>query len=824
MSTTDRCEREARNRLVRNPVAIECARAAAGFAGGRAEIVIFEDAHVVVAASSDGRGAFLPRSMKRAEAALREHDGALGVTEMDGAHSTAICDPDGGLVAALTVWDHAVRVDHAAAAALARVVQAEIGVAPSGSSVDFHAEVLRGQRDAVLVLGSDLSIRWISEGVGSLIGRTPAEVVGRSAADFIHPDDVEATLDAITRISQRLELYRLNIRLSNSSGDYTPVEITGTDMSDHESVGGLVLSLRDAQHDRELGITIDRERRTSDAIVGGLRDGVLATDEFGAVTAVNQAARTMFGIAPSVAPAQMDVDRFALVTLDGRTRDILDTDGSTNEVCCLVSLDGGVRYLTVSCQEIVDDSTTLGNVVIFTDVTSDHRAAEELRSQAMHDQLTGLANRRQLEQWFEELATAGEAVDVVVCLVDLDGFKGVNDTHGHRVGDQLVRLAAKRLALELRDADLLVRHGGDEFVVLMLDGGGVDEAAAVAERCRRVLAEPYELDGHRFDLTGSVGVATASTTDLDGDRLLKHADLALYAAKDNGRNRVEIFDEAMAAAAVNEDLQRRLLREALDDDRLVMHFQPLVDARSEAVVGYEALARLRTADGEILPPSMFLSGVDGTSLMWEFDQAAFELSCQAAALFSRVDADVSPYVACNFSPVSVQHPDFVDFLEATIVGAGVDPAKICIELTESAAFDAGQRGLTALAAVGARGFRIALDDFGTGYSSLAHIRDLPISSIKVDRSFVVRLGQGTNERTITEAVVRLAEDLEVDIVAEGVETQLQLDQVRSLGFSTIQGWYYARAMPLAECLHHWSGRARRDSRADGVDHRGELAT
>ncbi len=789
---------------MRHPVAIECVRAAASFTGGLAEVVVFDLDHVMVAASSDARGAFVPRPLMAAEAAVWSGESGAASVEIDGVVVTSIRDRCGVVVAALTISGHTRSVDTDGMAALARLVEAQLPDESNQVAADFHAEVLRGQRDAVLVLSPDLEVRWVSEGIGSLIGRTPGEVIGRSAADFLHPEDLATALEGVARISQGLEIYRVNVRLLNSNGGYTPVEVTGNDLSERPSVGGLVLSLRDAQHERELGLVIDRARRTSDAIVGGMRDGVLATDEFGVVTAINHTARAMFGIEPMSSPALLDIGRFALVTLDGRPHDILDANNPHFTPCCLVSPCGEMFYLEVTSQAIADETSTLGTVVIFTDITSEHRAAEELRHQALHDHLTGLANRRQLEHRLDELATVAHGVDVAACFVDLDAFKGVNDTHGHRVGDELVRIASKRLAGVLRDGDLLVRQGGDEFVVLLVGVADLDEAAEVAERCRRVLADPYEIGGQRFHLTTSVGVSFANGERLDGDLLLQHADLALYAAKDRGRNRVEVFDEALEAAAINEEFQRRLLREAIDEDRLLMHFQPLVDAHTEAVVGYEALARVHDLDGEILGPAAFLSGAEGTSLMWDLDCAAFRLSCQAAALFARLAPETPPFVACNFSSVSVNHPGFAHLLDTTVAEAGVDPGQISIELTESAAFEAGEHGVAALVGVAERGFRIALDDFGTGYSSLAHIRDLPISSIKVDRSFIVRLADGSNERSITEAVVRIADDLRISVVAEGVETSEQLDQAKTLGFSTIQGWYYSRAVPLAECLQSWA--------------------
>ena len=803
MNAASRDEQAATSRLVRHPVAIECARAAASFADAAAEVVVFEGEHVFVAASSDSRGAFLPRPMKTAEAELKADTRRTAFVETDGVHCTAIRDRSGSLVAALTIWGHRRAIDAAGTAALGRLIEAKLPDASEMLAGDFHTEVLRGQRDAVLVLSPDLEVRWVSEGVGSLLGLTANEVIGRPAADFLHPDDLMFTLDSVTRLSQGLEMYRVNVRLLNSGGDYTPVEVTGTDMTSNPSVGGLVLSLRDAQQDRELGIAIDRARRTSDAIVSGLRDGVVSTDEFGAITAINETAREMFGIDAGLTPAQVDIGQFALVTADGRPHDILDPAARTRTPCLLVSARGEVRYLNVLSQEVADETSTLGNVIIFTDSTSEYEAAARLRKQALHDQLTGLANRRQLSQRLDELALASTPVNVAACFIDLDAFKSVNDTYGHRAGDELVRVAAKRLARELGDANLLVRQGGDEFVALLVGVADLDEAAAIAERCRVVLADPYDLRGQRFNLTASVGVALASTDHFDGDQLLQRADLALYAAKGAGRDRVSVFDEAFEAAAINEEFQRRLLREALDEGRLVMHFQPLVDTRSELTVGYEALARVRDLDDEILSPAAFLSGVEGTSLMWDLDRSAFELSCEAAAMFARLAPGRAPYVACNFSSVSVNHPDFLAFVDATVEAAKVEPSQISIELTESAAFEAGERGLSSLVGVVDRGFRVALDDFGTGYSSLSHIRDLPISSIKVDRSFIARLSEGSNERSITEAVLRLADDLGVGVVAEGVETTEQLEQVRSLGFSTVQGWYYSRALPLTECVQAW---------------------
>jgi len=798
-----------RRRLARHHVAVDSVRSAVAFGATTAEIAVFETDHVYVAACSSGEGAMLPRPMHPAETALRaahcgDSDSAVVQPAPGEWVAVPICDAAGQLVAALSARFDDPPSSLGGLRSLARFVESELAT-DAVEDDDFVHAVLEGQRDAVLVLTSDLTIRYVSRGVSSLLGLTPNEAVGRSAADFLHPDDIETTLHALTRLSQGLEMWRVSVRLLNSGGLWVPVEVTGNDLCDDPVVGGLVVSLRDAQHDKEIGLAMDRTQRLSEAIVGGLRDGVIATDEFGAITTINNTARDMFDIDADRVPAQLRLDDFGLVDLDGRPVEVLARGTACADVSCLVSQRGEVRYLRTSHQPIHGGGAAeLGTVVVFSDVTAEFLADEALRNQALHDQLTGLPNRRQLDARLVDLASTRSDKKVAACFIDLDDFKAINEMHGHRSGDEMVRLAARRLAGELREHDLLVRQGGDEFVALLVGVESLDIAAEIAERCRRALHAPYAIGGDRFHVTGSIGVAISTCAELDGDLLLQHADLALYAAKDGGRNRVECFDAELAAAARVEESQRRLLRDALEEDRLVMHFQPLVDSTTERVVGYESLARIRDLDGEILGPGAFLDAISGTPLVWELDRAAFELSCQAATLLARIDPKRTPYIACNFGAISINHPDFVAFVVDTVERAGIAPAHICLELTESAAFDGSGRGAIALEDLGSRGFQLALDDFGTGYSSLSHMRDLPITSIKVDRSFISRLGLGANEHSIAGAIAQLAGELAIGVVAEGVETSDQLRHAQDLGFHTIQGFYYSRAIPLTECLQNWA--------------------
>lgn len=780
--------------------------------GMAAEVVIFEENRVFIAASTDTDRLTRPRPMTMAEVAAAA-SGGHETQRVDGPEPSLLIPLliEGELVAGLSLFGgDAIPASTGGLVPLARLVAGLLSEQAKESKIDFHDKVLNGLRECVIVMSPELTLTWLSQGAITLLGMNPIEAIGRPAMDFLHPDDVEKTLNGIARFAQGLEVYRLVIRVLTSSGDYTPVEVMGNDLSMDNDVGGLVLSLRDAQHDSELGEEIERSRQLSTAIVEGLPDGLIATDRYGHVTVANTVARSMFSADPDVIAAELPLDTFALFTLDGRPVDM--STPTKKPIRCLLPDAGKLRYLDCSIGQIeAGEAGTYGCVIVLTDVTAEHRGAEDLREQALHDQLTGLPNRRQMEARLTELATRSTHGTVAACFIDLDGFKLVNDTHGHRVGDQVIREAAQRLQSQLREVDLLVRHGGDEFVALLIDIESLAHAEEVADRLRSVLEHPYEIGTERFDLTTSVGVATASTHDLSSEILLQHADIALYEAKGNGRNRVQLFDDSLAQVLSDEQKQRRILRDAIDEARVVMHFQPLVDSVSDRTVGFEALARVRSHDGELLTPSHFLDAVSNTGMMWDLDRIAFALSCDAAQLLATIDPANPAYVACNFSSVSLTHPDFLSFVVETSEAAKVDAGQICIEVTESAAFDSGGRSAVALHELKARGYRLALDDFGTGYSSLAHLRDLPITSVKVDRSFVEQLGADTSERAIAEAVVSLAQDLSLGVVAEGVETEEQAKQVKELGFETIQGWHYSKALPIDKCLEHWRESTARAS-------------
>ncbi|MDH3706928.1 MAG: PAS domain-containing protein, partial [Acidimicrobiia bacterium] len=429
-------EQATRELLSRHPIAVDCALAAGSAARSAAEVVVFEAGRAFVVASTEAE-VLQPRHLLAVEEQLLS-EGARVATDGDAA-AFAIVGHAGGTLGSLTLLDTSGTVNGDTYHALARVVSTVAADATRlVADQSLEAAVLDGLRDAVVVLGADMTIEWANRAVGSLIGRSPADMIGRSALDLLHPDDLGSALDAMTRLSEGLSITRAFVRLERGNGGYERVEVTGSDHSSHPTLGGMVLSLRAAEVEEELEASVDRVMRMSDAIVTGLLDGIVATDEFGAITMVNGVAREMFGLDPYAPPSQLELGDFTFLDHDGRPISpdlqpaLANLDDEPREVC-VMSARGQMRYVSTHQRPVHDDQgELLGSVLVFHDITQARRAADELRSQALHDQLTGLANRRQLEDRLGDLMAAETPHLVAACFIDLDGFKLVNDTHGHR--------------------------------------------------------------------------------------------------------------------------------------------------------------------------------------------------------------------------------------------------------------------------------------------------------------------------------------------------------------------------------------------------------
>lgn len=444
----------------------------------------------------------------------------------------------------------------------------------------------------------------------------------------------------------------------------------------------------------------------------------------------------------------------------------------------------------------VDDGHGNEIVMSFRDITDRKLAEQDLEYAATHDQLTGLANRKNLVAEIRRalLASHRSGRPTAVVMLDLDHFKFVNDSLGHAVGDDLLREAASRMRSSVRDGDFVARHGGDEFVVVMRDLEAPDEATAVAQRIVDVFRSPVLVGATELFTTASVGVAI-SRVGSDVDSLLSEADTAMYVSKDAGRDRCSLFNEELRHAATERLRIESGLRAALAHDELDVWYQPEIDVFDGHLTAVEALVRWHHPDRGLYTADRFIDVAEESGLIVEIGTFVIRRACAQAALWNSGRSARPLVVRINLSTRQLAEADLLDIVDTAMTTSDVDAGWLCFEITETAIL----RDIPAVArnvhGIHSRGIALALDDFGTGYASLSHLRELPISVLKLDRSFVASIDDNEFDRRLVAGVIALAHGLDITVTAEGVEHERQAEILRSLGCRRAQGFLYSAAVP-----------------------------
>ena len=429
------------------------------------------------------------------------------------------------------------------------------------------------------------------------------------------------------------------------------------------------------------------------------------------------------------------------------------------------------------------------------DAVAREQTEAQMRHQALHDPLTGLPNRTllldRIQQWRERARRHGGWAALM--FVDLDRFKVVNDGLGHDAGDALLVRVASRLASTVRAGDTVARLGGDEFMILCEDVTGDREAQDTAERVMASLEAPFALQGHRRQVTASIGVVVADAA-RDLDALMQDADEAMYRAKARGRDRWEMFDQAMRERSRNRLELERDLRVAVGKHELYNAYQPIV-SMNRSIVGFEALVRWDHPVRGPISPSEFIPVAEHTGLIVDIGRTVLTAACRQAANWLREGLLAEDgYMNVNLSPRQVTDPSLLATVADVLAETGLDPRRLCLEITESVLLDDAGAALDALTRLKALGPRLVLDDFGTGYSSLSHIKSFPIDVVKIDRSFIDGLERSSEDAAIVTAVISMGEALGVSVVAEGVETTAQARALQELGCHLAQGYLYSRPL------------------------------
>ncbi len=463
--------------------------------------------------------------------------------------------------------------------------------------------------------------------------------------------------------------------------------------------------------------------------------------------------------------------------------------------------DAAVETLGLGVQDYIvkdaADGKTLRRAIRF---AIERKSMEQrLHAMANYDKLTQLPNRELLlDRLTQAIAQAARQQTLVaLLLLDLDRFKMVNDTLGHAFGDKVLQDVARRITALIGESDTLARIGGDEFVVLLNDIEGARDAAKIANRIIDMLSKPIVIDGHEVFVSTSIGISLFPNDGVDKNDLITNADVAMYRAKEEGRNHIQFYTYGMNAATVERLTLENDLRRAIDREELILHYQPQMDLKTGEITGVEALVRWQHPELGLVPPARFIPIAEETGLIVPIGQWVLNTACAQTKAW--VDAGYPPVVvSVNLSSRQFHQEDMVETVTAALSGSGLNPKQLVVEITESSLMKNPDDAVVTLCLLHNMGVGMSIDDFGTGYSSLGHLKRFPLQTLKIDRSFLSDVTENPEDAAIVRAILAMAHSLKIKVVAEGVETEKQLNFLVDAGCDEIQGFHISKPLPAPE--------------------------
>ncbi|MHB8438028.1 MAG: putative bifunctional diguanylate cyclase/phosphodiesterase [Acidimicrobiales bacterium] len=669
----------------------------------------------------------------------------------------------------------------------------------SHSESKFKA-LVSNAADIIVVVDAQGRLQYVSPSFERVLGLSPSEYEQRSLGDVVHPDDLVRVNSELAGIEDPEQTLRTTLRISDARGDWRQFEASVTNRLADPDVGGIVGNLHD---NTELLEAHERFRSAfEDAPIGiamiGLDGKVLRSNRaYGAI--VGRRSEDLVGTHLLDHTHDDDAE-----VAGAELRRIARADGGVFTVeQRLLNSEGGAVWVMVHGSCVRDAvGRPLYLIVQVQDVTEQHTMRERLAHAAIHDPLTGLPNRVLFMDRLGMALARAERTGrrVAVAFLDLDRFKLVNDGLGHAAGDELLVSVAERLAKAVRQEDTVARFGGDEFTVLWEDLDDEESASVAAQRVLDDLQRPFTLGGAPAYVTASIGMAVAESSSTPAT-LLRDADGAMYGAKKAGRGRIVVFDGTDHEVALENLHVMNTLHAALAEEQFRLHYQPIVELHSGAVVGVEALVRWQHPTRGMLGPSQFIPMAEDSGLIeslgrWVLEQACMQAATRQKRLLALGARQLEIHV--NISPRQLGGHDFLDTVSRAIERAELTPEALCLEITESTLMDDVAVSTEVLRSLRSLGVRISIDDFGTGYSSLSYLKRFQIDSLKVDRSFVEGLGEENDDSAIVAAIVGLAHSLGLTAVAEGVETERALEALARMGCDRVQGYMLGRPQSADE--------------------------
>jgi diguanylate cyclase (GGDEF)-like protein/PAS domain S-box-containing protein len=648
--------------------------------------------------------------------------------------------------------------------------------------------------DVIMYATADAHFMWASPSAEATLGWTPADLVGHRASEFVHPEDRSRMAHDITTSNQRTIAVDQRYRWRRPDGSYHWVEAIGRPIVDAET-GTIVrvVTLRevDAQVRAEQGLQ-EREELYR-LLAENASDVVWQVSEEGLLTWISPSAESVIG---RPVDDLLGTPSSNLICPDDRARFVQTVDlvrGGTSatgefRVC---TPDAEPRWMEISLHS-AEPHRRSARIATLRDVDDAVRARKGLEFALQHDQDTGLPTRSAMADRIDRaLVTLAPGAQLGVLIVGIDLLSDVNDAYGFAADNMVITATATRLATALGRPDLLGRGAGDEFIAILPSIDGAADAVALAERLRAAVRGPLETGGRSLSLTASIGIAVSEPGRTAAD-LLGEATTALHHAKELGRDRWALADPGRSGEAARRLDLEAAVRAGLDAGEFVPWFQPIVCLTDDSLAGYEALARWQR-DGTVREPGSFLDVVVHSQWVTDLDHALVEPSI---AVLARQPDDV--FVSINVTGLTLARTNYAGRVRESLEGHAVDPHRLHVEVTETMLLNLDDAVLTQMHELASLGVKWYVDDFGTGYSAISHLRDMPVSGLKLDQSFTAGIGRGdATARHLANGLVGLANGLALDTVAEGVETQAEADYLRTLGWKHGQGWLYGRPAPLS---------------------------
>jgi diguanylate cyclase (GGDEF)-like protein/PAS domain S-box-containing protein len=568
---------------------------------------------------------------------------------------------------------------------------------------------------------------------------------------------------------------------------------------------GLQRALRYAIKTKLMENALFIEKQRGEVTLSCVGDAVVCIDIAGNITSLNRVADRMTGWSSQEALGRplcdviriRDAVSLALIEDPAEVVSAQSRGPLLRPRYILIRRDGSEIPIEDSTAPIHDsDGKAAGVVFAFRDVSAAQAMALEMTHSAEHDPLTGLPNGRLLHDRVNQsiVVARRDAKHIAVLYLDLDGFKRINDSLGHAIGDQLLQATAARLVACVRATDTVSRQGGDEFVILLSEVHSPDAAAVMATRLLHVVAEAHSIDARDLHVTTSVGVSVFPEDGQDAQALIKSAGTAMYQAKENGRQSFQFYKPAMYARAVERQSIEEGLRRAIEREEFALHYQPKINLTTRAITGVEALLRWTHPTRGWLPPAQFIPVAEECGLIVPIGKWVLRQACKQARAWT--DAGLAAVtMAVNVSTMEFGSEGFLESLFAILKETGLDPRSLQLEITESVLMKHADATASVLQTLRAKGVQVAIDDFGTGYSSLSYLRRFEVDALKIDQSFVRQISTGGRDAAIVTAVIAMARTLNLVVIAEGVETQEELEFLHAHGCDEAQGYYLSRPVP-----------------------------